>query len=154
MHSPPAGLTNLPLPTTRYCIGPESRSATLILLSEHLLEHLMQIYLTTQPQIRLKSTKSGPTVRKSFQPTPKSSGIPKSKWIYCNQLTPLLTVFQLTLSQEQESLAALNDVSQRSTEQKTVATKVICPQWIPTTQYSIYNLKQKHVVSTNLHTKH
>ena len=38
--------------------------------------------------------------------------------MYCNQLTPLLTVFQLISSQEQESVEALSDAFQRSTPTK------------------------------------
>ena len=61
---------------------------------EQLLEHLMQLYLRTQLHMRLRKTQNGPIVRRKVHQTPKISNIRRSKSMYCNQLTPLLTVFQ------------------------------------------------------------
>ena len=77
---------------------PENRLAMPMVYPEHHLEHLMQLQLKTQLQMRLKKTKNGQTARLKVHLTPNISNIRRSKAMYCNQLTPLRTVFQLTSS--------------------------------------------------------
>ena len=69
------------------------------LITDHrALKHSMQLQLKTQPQISLKKTKNGPTARMKVHKTLNNPNIRRFKAMYCNQLTPLLTVFQLTSS--------------------------------------------------------